>query len=264
MIRTSSDVVIIDQPPPGPASYSMDIQVRIILGDKVVVKAGGIEARLEGNMDLQAAGIQSEQMTGRGEIRVKEGSYTGYGLRLRIDRGRFLFAGGPIDNPALDILALRRDDDLERLSDIKVGVLILGNLKRPTVKLYSIPAMKDEDILSYLLEGRPYDRQSANLGLLRAGAEALLAGDSPGPVDKLKSKIGIDRVDIESQSGDLSRSMVTIGKYLTPKLYLSYGYSLFDSEQVLKVRYRISKSWEVEAQRGTAAAVDLYYRIDFF
>ena len=264
MIRTSSDVVIIDQPPPGPASYSMDIQVRIILGDKVVVKTGGIEARLEGNMDLQAAGIQSEQITGRGEIRVKEGSYTGYGLRLRIDRGRFLFAGGPIDNPALDILALRRDDDLERLSDIKVGVLILGNLKRPTVKLYSIPAMKDEDILSYLLEGRPYERQSANLGLLRAGAEALLAGDSPGPVDKLKSKMGIDRVDIESQSGDLSRSMVTIGKYLTPKLYLSYGYSLFDSEQVLKVRYRISKSWEVEAQRGTAAAVDLYYRIDFF
>jgi translocation and assembly module TamB len=100
--------------------------------------------------------------------------------------------------------------------------------------------------------------------LLRAGAEALLAGDSPGPVDKLKSKMGIDRVDIESQSGDLSRSMVTIGKYLTPKLYISYGYSLFDSEQVLKVRYKISKSWEVEAHRGIAAGADLYYRIDFF
>jgi translocation and assembly module TamB len=71
-------------------------------------------------------------------------------------------------------------------------------------------------------------------------------------------------VDIESQSGDLSRSMVTIGKYLTPELYLSYGYSLFDNEQVLKVRYKISKNWEVEAQRGSATALDLYYRIDFF
>ena len=264
MIRPSSDVVIIDQPPAEPSSFSMDMQVRITLGDKVLVKAGGVETRLEGNLDLKAEGVQSRKMTARGEIRVKEGSYTGYGLSLRIDRGRFLFAGGPIDNPALDILALRREDDLERLSQIKVGVVILGNLQRPNVKLYSIPAMRDEDILSYLLEGRPYDRQSANLSLLMAGAGALLAGDSPGPVDKLKSKMGIDKVDIESQSGDLSRSMVTIGKYLTPKLYLSYGYSLFDNEQVLKVRYKISKSWEVEAQRGTAAAVDLYYRIDFF
>jgi len=47
-------------------------------------------------------------------------------------------------------------------------------------------------------------------------------------------------------------------------LYISYGYSLFDSEQVLKVRYKISKSWEVEAHRGIAAGADLYYRIDFF
>jgi translocation and assembly module TamB len=161
-------------------------------------------------------------------------------------------------------LALRRDEDLERLSNIKVGVVILGNLQRPAVKLYSSPAMKDEDILSYLLEGRPYDRQSANLSLLVAGAEALLGGDSPGPVDKMRGLIGIDKVDIEAQKGELSRSMVTVGKYLTPQLYISYGYSLFDNQQILKVRYKLSKSWEVEAQRGTAVGVDLYYRIDFF
>ena len=263
-IRPSSDVVIVDQPAAKPASHFLDMQVRIILGEKVLVKAGGIDARLEGSLDLKAGGGQSGQTTARGEIRVKEGSYAGYGLRLRIDRGRFLFAGGPVDNPDLDILALRRDEDLERLSNVKVGVVILGNLKRPAVKLYSSPAMKDEDVLSYLLEGRPYDRQSANLSLLVAGAEALLGGDSPGPVDKMRSFIGIDKVDIETQKGELSRSMVTVGKYLTPQLYVSYGYSLFDNQQILKVRYKLSKSWEVEAQRGTAIGVDLYYRIDFF
>ena len=263
-IRPSSDVVIVDEPPAKPASRFLDMQVRVILGEKVLVKAGGIDARLEGSLDLKAAGGQSGQTTARGEIRVKEGTFAGYGLRLRIDRGRFIFPGGPMDNPELDILALRRDDDLERLSNIKVGVLVLGNLRRPAVKLYSSPAMKDEDILSYLLEGRPYDRQSANLSFLMAGAEALLGGDSPGPMDKMRTLIGIDKVDIEAKKGELSRSMVTIGKYLTPQLYVSYGYSLFDNQQVLKVRYKISKSWEVEAQRGTAVGVDLFYRIDFF
>jgi translocation and assembly module TamB len=264
MVRPSSDVVIIDQPLARAGSFSLDMEVRMVLGDRVMVKTGGIDARFAGNLDVKTVSVQSDQITARGEIRVVEGTYVGYGFNLRIDRGRLIFAGGPVDNPALDILALRRTDDLESFYDIKVGVTILGNLKRPIVKLYSIPAMKDEDILSYLVSGRPYDRQSANLSLLMMGAGALLAGDSLSTVDQLKSKMGIDKVDIESQSGDLSRSMVTIGKYLTPELYLSYGYSLFDNEQVLKVRYKISKNWEVEAQRGSATALDLYYRIDFF
>ncbi len=264
MVRPSSDVVIIDRPAERVASFPVDMQVRIVLGDRVMIKAGGIDARLAGNLDLKAGGVQPDRISARGEIRVAEGSYTGYGLNLRIDRGRFIFAGGPVDNPDLDILALRRADDLEVSRDLKVGVIIIGSLKRPNVKLYSTPAMKDEDILSYLVTGRPYDRQSANLSLLVMGAGALLSGDSPGPVDQLKSKIGIDRVDIESQGGDMTRSMLTIGKYLTPQLYISYGYSVFDNEQAVKVRYKISKRWEVEATRGSNIAVDLYYRIDFF
>jgi len=66
----------------------------------------------------------------------------------------------------------------------------------------------------------------------------------------MKSQLGIDTVDIQSGGGDLSRSMVTVGKYLTPQLYLSYGYSALTAEQLLKIRYRISKSWEVETWRG--------------
>ena len=141
---------------------------------------------------------------------------------------------------------------------------IFGNLKKPNVRLYSQPAMKDEEILSYLLLGQPYDPKEGNLSLLLAGAGGLLAGDSPGVVDQLKSQLGIDTVDIQSGGGDLTRSMVTIGKYLTPQLYISYGYSAFTDEQLLKIRYRISKSWEVETWRGNQTGVDLYYRIDFY
>ena len=261
---TSSDVIMVDRPPAPITSISMDIQVRVILGDQIQVKAGGIDARLGGNLDLKISGLKPEDATARGEIRLTQGTYSGYGLGLRIDRGRFIYSGGPVDNPDLDILALRRADDLEKMYNIKVGVAVFGNLKKPNVKLYSQPAMKDEQILSYLLLGRPYDPKEGNLSLLLAGAGGLLAGDSPGVVDQLKSQLGIDSVDIQSGGGDLSRSMVTIGKYLTPKLYLSYGYSAFNDEQLLRIRYRISKNWEVETWRGNEMGVDLYYRIDIY
>jgi translocation and assembly module TamB len=261
---TSPDVVMIDQPPAEKSSLSMDIQVRVTLGDQIQVKAGGIDTRLAGNVDLKILGLKPEDATARGEIRLTQGTYSGYGLGLRIDRGRFIYSGGPVDNPALDILALRRADDLEKMYNIKVGVAIFGNLKKPNVKLYSQPAMKDEQILSYLLLGKPYDPKEGNLSLLVLGAGGLLTGDSISVLDQLKSQLGIDTVDIQSGGGDLSRSMVTVGKYLTPQLYLSYGYSALTAEQLLKIRYRISKSWEVETWRGNEMGVDLYYRIDFY
>jgi len=262
--RTSSDVVMTDQPSDQTPSLSMDIQVRVILGDQIQLKTGGIDTRLAGKVDLKILGLKPEEATARGEIRLTQGTYSGYGLGLRIDRGRFIFSGGPVDNPDLDLLALRRADDLEKMYNVKVGLAIFGNLKKPNVKLYSQPVMKDEEILSYLLLGRPYDPKEGKMSLALVGAGALLAGDSIGVVDQLKGQLGIDTVDIQTGGGDLSRSMVTLGKYLTPQLYISYGYSALSDEQLLKIRYRLSKNWEVETWRGNEMGVDLYYRIDFY
>ena len=264
VVLTSSDVIIADRPPDTESSFSMDIQVRVTLGDQIEVKAGGIDARLGGHLDLKILGLKPEDATARGEIHLTEGTYRGYGMVLRIERGRFIYSGGPVDNPDLDILALRRADDLEKMYNIKVGVAVFGTLKRPNVKLYSQPVMKDQQILSYLVLGRPYDPKEGNLSLILAGAGGLLAGDSPGMVDRLKSQVGIDTVDIQSGGGDLTRSMVTIGKYLTPELYISYGYSAFADEQLLRIRYRIFKNLEVETWRGNEMGIDLYYRIDFY
>ncbi len=57
---------------------------------------------------------------------------------------------------------------------------------------------------------------------------------------------------------------MTVGKYLNPQLYVSYGYSVLSTEQLLKIRYQISKHWEVETWRGNALGVDLLYRIEFY
>jgi translocation and assembly module TamB len=264
VVRASSDVVVTDRAAERKSVLSIDIQVRVILGDRIQVKVGGIDARLAGNLDLKILGLKPEEMSARGEIRLAEGFYSGYGLSLRIERGRFIYAGGAVDNPDLDILALRRSDDLEKMYNIKVGVAVFGNLKDPKVKLYSQPAMKDEEILSYLILARPYDPKEGNLSLLLWGAGGALAGDSIGMLHEIKSRAGIDTVDIQAGSGDVTRSMVTVGKYLTPQLYVSYGYGVFNEEQIIKVRYRISKRWEVETFRGSAMGVDLYYRIEFY
>ncbi len=46
-----------------------------------------------------------DKITSRGEIRVVKGRFRTYGVNLEIVRGRLFYAGGPINQPSLDILA---------------------------------------------------------------------------------------------------------------------------------------------------------------
>ena len=259
MVEESPDVVVVGEEAPAGRDelpIALDVGVKVVLGKRVLIKYAGVDARLAGELNMVAEGV--EDITGRGEIRVVEGIYSAYGVQLKITRGRILFAGGPVDRPTLDILALRT------IGEIKAGVQVGGTPREPVVKLYSDPAMPDTDVLSYIVLGHPMggDRESA--GLLMGAAGALLSrGESAVLQDRLQRRLGVDVLTIESGGGEVASSMVTIGKYLSPRLYISYGQSLFTGSNVAKLRYEISKHWELESKMGTESGVDLFYKIEF-
>ena len=67
---------------------------------------------------------------------------------LKIRRGRLIFSNSFINNPVVDVEAIRT-------VDVTVaGVRIKGTLKNPQLSLFSEPSMPDADILSYLFQGR--------------------------------------------------------------------------------------------------------------
>ncbi|MBW6485452.1 MAG: translocation/assembly module TamB domain-containing protein [Syntrophobacterales bacterium] len=259
-------------------------KVRLTLGDRALVRMEGIDAKMAGSIDLEFQRL--EAITSRGEIRVVEGSYETYGVSLQIVRGRLFYDGGPINQPALDILALRS------LVDVKAGVTIGGLLRTPVIKLYSEPAMSDVDILSYVVFGHSLSSRSnaEQIGLLAQAAGLLLSqGKASGIQDKLKKQFGLSTLDIQSKNSGLAGSIgykkingsilpagdgsgkvndaadtiVAVGKYLTPQLYLSYGRSLFTGKNIFSLRYSISERWQIETVTGTESGADLYYKIDF-
>jgi translocation and assembly module TamB len=257
-LRQHPDVVILDAPadedrePP----LTIDIEVRVIFSDRVLVDFGGIDASLAGNVLLNANNLN--EIKGRGEIHVVKGSYAAYGMKLNVERGSLLFAGGPIDQPTLDILALRK------AGEVKSGVWVSGTPRVPVVKLYSEPTMPDTDILSYIVLGRPMGSDAGQADLLLVAAGALLAkGESTVLQDRLRRRVGLDVIDIQSGNGDLAASVITVGKYLNPKLYISLGHSLFTGGNVVGLRYDISERWQVESSVGEESGADLFYKIEF-
>jgi translocation and assembly module TamB len=111
-VQPSSDVVIegVAKPAEKEMRLPLDIQVKVILGDKVQVKASGIDAQLKGNLNLSIKKIDEIRSTG--VIRVVKGKYKAYGINLDITRGRIFYDGAPIDQPTLDIQALRKVEDV--------------------------------------------------------------------------------------------------------------------------------------------------------
>ncbi|MHB8830141.1 MAG: translocation/assembly module TamB domain-containing protein [Syntrophales bacterium] len=285
-IRPSPDVVFAGKQQTGRKTFMpvFDAKVRLTLGDRSLVKMGGIDAKLAGSIDLDFQTL--EAISSKGEIRVVEGKYRAFGAVLQIIRGRLFYAGGPINQPALDIIALRST------ADVKAGVTIGGLLRTPAIKLYSEPAMSDVDILSYIVFGHSLASRSSaeQIGVLTQAAGLLLSrGKASDIQEKLKKQFGLSTLDIQSRSsgpagsigykkingtilpagdvsgktGDVADTIVAVGKYLTPQMYLSYGRSLFTGSNIFSLRYSINKKWQIETVTGTESGVDLYYKIDF-
>jgi translocation and assembly module TamB len=282
VITPSRDVVIagraaVSHKRTGPA---LDLQAKVILGDRVFVKSAGLDASLAGDIDVTVRDYDT--ITGRGEIRVAKGTYNFYGVTLGIVRGRALFGGGDVRRPILDILALRTIDD------VKVGVTVTGTLEFPLIKLYSEPLLPEVDILSYLVMGQRLGEKGDQIALLTTAASLLASSRESTPfAEQVRKRLGLDTMGLTSgrepltgyravesslnpgssattDSNGISQSMFQVGKYLTPKLYISYGRSLFNQQQQVRARYSITKRWEVESKISSdATGGDMYYRIEF-
>lgn len=280
-LAPSSDVVLEGavQPVQTASPLSLDVKVRVTLGDKVLVKAHGIDARLGGGVDLEMKSL--DRIKSRGEIRVVKGSYRAYGIDLEIERGRLYYAGGAIGQPTLDILALKK------AGEVKAGVTVEGVLSAPVVKLYSEPTLPDVDILAYIVLGHPMGNSGEQVSMMSQAAGALFSlGGSDTLQDKIKERLGLNVLGFEQRSETgtglmgykeiavsptgvtptktaTAESMLTVGKYITPKLYFSYGRSVVTGNSIFQLRYDIFRHWQIETQTGTESGADLYYKIEF-
>lgn len=228
--------------------------IRLILSERVFLNGFGFEGRITGNVVLKSE--PGKPTIGVGELSVVEGQYSAYGQRLEIVRGRLLFASSPLNNPGLDLRAVRR------VQDVTAGVSVTGTLRNPKFDVFSNPAMGQTDALAYLLLGRPLEEGASSDGSLVAGA-ALALGLKGGDflARKIGDRFGLDEVRVEtSQSGQ--EASLLMGRYLSPDVYISYGVGLIDAVNTLRLRYEITDSWQLIAESGAEQSADLLYTFE--
>lgn len=249
-VGLSPDVVVIDQPLLEEAAPSpIRADVTVVLGENVQLRGFGLDGKIAGRLSVRER--PGRPTTARGEIQVS-GTYKAYGQDLTIERGKLLFANSGLDNPGLDIRAVRV------VGAIKAGVQVRGSADYPELSVYSDPAMDQINTLSYLVLGRPASEASGGA----SGAAVQNAAQQLGGNLLAKSigqKLGLE-VGIEASAELGGASAFTVGKYLSPKLFVGYGRSLYEQLQLFIVRYKLSQRYEVEATSGREQKIGVNYR----
>ena len=260
-VTASADQVIIEESASAPEEsrdYPIHAQVRFTLGDAVSFDGLGLTGRLGGS--VLAIDEPGQPTRASGELNIKEGEYRAYGQDLEIRRGRLLFAGGPLTEPGLDIEAVRQP-----APDILAGVKVRGNLQRPVVTLFSEPPMSQTEQLSWLVLGRPLEGNTSDSEQSALNKAALMLGMSGGETlgKQLGEKIGVDEIGVSSDGGDATSASLLVGKYLTPKLFVSYGVGLFEPVSTLRLRYTLTGHWNLVGEASSLrSGADLFYVIE--
>jgi len=179
-------------------------------------------------------------------------------VHRRRDHGQLIF-DGPVDNPAIDVTALRKNLAVE------AGVEVTGNVRVPRVRLVSNPPVPDGEKLSWLMTGQGLDRASrADVAALGA-ASAMLVGRGQRPLTTtLANSIGLDDISLRERSNAVisgtTSQVVAFGKRINDRLTLVYEQGLTVANNALRIEYALTRSLTLRAEAGVISSLGLYFR----
>lgn len=226
VIMPSPDIVTLDEVQPEPLPFHMDVLVR--LGDRLQIDAFGLQGRLRGSLRVQRE--PERPIVGDGNVEIVDGSF-----RISIPGGLGLVAAvGPalrIEQGILVFAGTPVDNPglvlnaVREGGDITAGVRVLGTLRNPRLTFFS-----DTDPDLTQAEITTY----------------LLTGIPPGG----------------GGGGDRNLS---VGTYITPRLFMEYdaGIGSQSAPNQVRMRYQLDRNIDIETESSAAGqGVMLFYRFE--
>jgi translocation and assembly module TamB len=124
--------------------------------------------------------------------------------------------------------------------------------------------MSNTEKISWLALGRGIDSASrSDLQLLSLAASALLDRGEGLPLNqRLARNIGFDDIGFRGGSG-LEETIISLGKRLSSRLYLTVERSIGGTSTLAKLRYEVARRWYLQALAGTESALDLFFTFTF-
>jgi translocation and assembly module TamB len=259
--RNAASTTIAAAPKEAPLA-PIALQVTLDAPGQVFVRGHGLTSEWRAHMDITGTTAAPSVV---GQLSVLNGSLDLLGQSFNLDRGAVSFGGTDL-NPALDVQASAS------ASGVTALVNVTGTAAAPKIALSSTPILPQDEILSRVLFGENVASLTASQGLQLAAAAASLAQGGPGIIDRVRSKIGLDRLDIGSggsnpngTQGTAQGTTVSGGKYIANGVLVGVSQGLTANSTQAQVQVEITPNISVNSTFGTASGSGFgaKYSIDY-
>ena len=205
-----------------------------------------------------------------GPVGARSGYVRELGKKFELLKGEVAFTGEP-DDPILSFETLY---EIPR-DDIKIYFRISGSLQTPEFTYESEPPMETQDIVSYVLFGRPF--------AALAGWQSTVANANSGDSNELKDKatelllnkasevaadkLGLDVVEIDDSNQTTGAGMtIKAGKYLNEKILVAVIQQMgTNSTTQFTLEYQLRKNLQFifTQSEDNRTGVDILWRYEY-
>ncbi|MBB3611961.1 translocation/assembly module TamB domain-containing protein [Rhizobium sp. BK602] len=200
-----------DQKPQAPSSKStsLGIELQLDAPSQIFVRGRGIDAELGGSITVR--GTAASPVVSGG-FTMRRGRLTILSRRLDFTDTSKITFGGDL-TPALNMEAT------SSVSSTTITVDVTGLANDPQISFSSSPALPQDEVMAQLIFGQSMSKLSAmQIAQLADAASQLAGGRSTSLFDGLRSHLGVDDLDISTDSN--GQAQVGAGKYLNKRTYI--------------------------------------------
>lgn len=235
----------------------IDVSLQIPRG--TWIRTGMMELDVEGRGRVRKRPLRDVRVSG--DLTVVRGTVKLEVRRFTVRKGIATLDGGREADPLLDVEAIYP------VADVIVVAYLTGRASAPTLRLESEPPLPQDDVVAYLLFGRPADQLGGSeQGGVNAAAAGLAAGLALAELREIMGdQFPVDTVDLTIGEGD-QPSRFEVGKYVGRDLFVRYGQSFGPEPQAeVGLSYRLNENWSVESTTGSeaTAGADVFWSIEW-
>ncbi|MDP6037868.1 MAG: translocation/assembly module TamB domain-containing protein, partial [Candidatus Latescibacteria bacterium] len=219
---------------------ALDMRVEVAADRQVWVRDPTFNAEITGDVDVIK---DKEGLRMYGAMQSRRGNYILQNRRLRIEQGDIQFQGRTEVNPDLNIRAqtqVRAVAGNER-EPVTVRVTVGGTLSHPQVEMTSDPLFSELDIVALLVTGRAsgaFDFSGGDAMTVMLGFAANRLGQRIG------QELNLDLVEVDIGQANISR--IRVGKYLGPRLFVSYAQDISTTARDVAMEFEVLPGLTVE------------------
>lgn len=204
----------------------------------IFVTGRGLSAELGGSMILTGKADAPQTV---GAFTLRRGQFVFLGRSLSFEHGRITFTGNL--DPELDFLARTT----VRGTTISVG--LTGQVRNPHLSFSSTPALPEDEMLSLLFFGRSLETLSPLQVAALASEMSSLTGRGPGVLGRLRQGLGIDMLNILTDSE--GQTEVELGKYINKRVYFGLQQGTETGSSGVQIQLDLTDHIRVQGEANT-------------